>query len=263
MSTALHIEVIGQGPVPLVMLHGWAMHGGVFAPLVELLRERCTMYVVDLPGHGHSRDSTLSLEPQRCAEAIAAAVPPARWLGWSLGGLVALSAALNLPQRVHGLAMLCATPRFVRSEDWPYGNDASLVRQLATDLETDYHATLERFLALEAMGSADPRAELRQLRALAFARGEPTLSALQQGIEVLEHSDLRAGLPGLNRPSAWLAGRRDRLVHPEAMQWSAQACGGTYTQIEHAGHAPFFGHADAVTQALQPWLQADVAGAAA
>ena len=34
----LHVEVIGRGP-PLVLLHGWAMHGGLFAPLVEHLHE--------------------------------------------------------------------------------------------------------------------------------------------------------------------------------------------------------------------------------
>lgn len=251
----LHIEVVGDGPLPLVLIHGWAMHGGVFAPLVDLLRDRCTMHVVDLPGHGHSRECELALEPRVCADAIAAATPPALWLGWSLGGLIALTAVLELPQQVRGLAMLCATPKFVRTDDWPHGSDAALVRQLATDLETDYHATLERFLALEAMGSADPRAELRQLRTLAFARGEPTLRALQEGIRVLEQTDLRSALATLDRPSAWLAGRRDRLVHPQAMAWSAQQCGGSYAQIEHAGHAPFFGHAEAVAQALQPLLE--------
>jgi len=251
----LHIEVIGDGPLPLVLIHGWAMHGGVFAPLVDQLRDRCTMHVVDLPGHGHSRECELALEPHACAAAIAAATPPALWLGWSLGGLVALTAALELPQQVRGLAMLCATPKFVRADDWQHGSDAALVRQLAVDLETDYHATLERFLALEAMGSADPRAELRQLRTLAFARGEPTLRALQEGIRVLDQTDLREALAALDRPSAWLAGRRDRLVHPQAMEWSAQQCGGDYAQIEHAGHAPFFGHAEAVAQALRPLLE--------
>jgi pimeloyl-[acyl-carrier protein] methyl ester esterase len=250
----LHIEKAGRGPIPLVMLHGWAMHGGVLAPLVEVLAERCTMYVVDLPGHGHSRDSDLPLETRVCAAAIAALTPPAIWLGWSLGGLIALTAALDMPRQVRGLAMLCATPKFVRDASWPHGVDETLVRQLATDLDTDYHATLERFLALEAMGSADPRAELRHLRTLVFERGEPDRRVLQEGIALLQNTDRRAALPDLTVPSAWISGRRDRLVPPQAMQWSAGQCAGAYHDTPQAGHAPFFAHADAVAQAMQPLL---------
>jgi len=250
----LHVEKMGHGPTPMVLLHGWAMHGGVLAPLVEALEAHCTMYVVDLPGHGYSRDCGLPLEPRACAAAIAKITPPAIWLGWSLGGIVALTAALEMPRQVRGLAMLCATPKFVRDAGWPFGTDGKLVHQLATDLETDYHATIERFLALEAMGSADPRAELRHLRALVFARGEPDLRVLQEGIRILEATDRRAALPDLSAPSAWISGRRDRLVPPQAMAWSAGQCGGSYDDIQQAGHAPFFGHAHAVAQALQPLL---------
>lgn len=250
----LHVDVLGSGPIPVVVLHGWAMHGGVMSPLVDALAERCTLYVVDLPGHGFSRDCQLPLEPRACAAAIAAVTPPALWLGWSMGGLVALTAALEHPDHVQGLAMLCATPCFVRNDTWDCGGDAALVRQLATDLETRYHETIERFMALEAMGGPDPRAELRHLRQLVFARGEPDLRVLQEGIGILEEGDLRAALPSLTMPSLWLAGRRDRLVPPKAMQWSAEQCGGDFVEIEHAGHAPFFGHVDALVQALQPLL---------
>ena len=83
----LFIHTEGRGQAHLVLLHGWAMHGGVFAPLVEALRDRCTMHVIDLPGHGRSSECTVSLQPAACAKAIAARVPPALWLGWSLGGL--------------------------------------------------------------------------------------------------------------------------------------------------------------------------------
>lgn len=254
---SLYIETQGSGPIPLVMLHGWAMHGGIFNPLVEVLREHCTMYLVDLPGHGFSRDCGLPLEPQACARAIADATPSAIWLGWSLGGLMALQGALDFPQQVRGLAMLCATPRFVSGEDWPQGRDPVLVRQLASDLETDYHATIERFLALEVMGSPDPKAELRKLRAEVFARGEPDLRVLQEGIRVLDETDLRACLSRLGRRSWWSAGRLDRLVHPSAMEWSAQASQGEFHVIARAGHAPFLSHADAVVQILRPWLEAN------
>ncbi|HEV2622492.1 MAG TPA: pimeloyl-ACP methyl ester esterase BioH [Frateuria sp.] len=248
----LHIDPLGHGPQPLVLIHGWAMHGGIFAPLIEALADRCTLYVVDLPGHGHSRHCGLPLEPHAIARAIAAATPPAPWLGWSLGGLVALTGALDDPTHVRGLAMLCATPKFVRDESWPHGSDAALVHQLALDLETGYHATIERFLALEAMGSADPKAELRRLRAEVFERGEPGLRVLQEGIGLLERSDLRDRLARLQVPSVWIAGRRDRLVPPTAMAWSAAQCGGRFVEVPHAGHAPFIGHADAVTAALEP-----------
>lgn len=259
---SLHIETHGSGPVQLVLIHGWAMHGGVLQPLVDALAGHCTMHVVDLPGHGYSRDCGLPLEPHACAAAIAAVTPPAIWLGWSLGGLVALTAALDLPRQVQGLAMLCATPKFVRSGDWPHGSDGALVHQLASDLETDYDGTIERFLALEAMGSADPRAELRHLRQLVFARGEPDLRILQEGIHLLETSDLRGDLPCLAVPSSWIAGRRDRLVPPPAMAWSASQCGGDYHEIPQAGHAPFFGHVDALVQALQPLFAGQHAGTA-
>jgi pimeloyl-[acyl-carrier protein] methyl ester esterase len=253
----LHIETQGSGPIPLVMLHGWAMHGGIFGPLVDVLRKRCTMYLVDLPGHGFSRDCGLPLEPHASARAIVEATPPAIWLGWSLGGLIALSAALEFPLHVRNLAMLCATPRFVSGDDWPQGRDPSLVRQLATDLETDYHATIERFLALEVMGSPDPRTELRKLRAEVFARGEPDMRILQEGIRVLDQTDLRDGLLRLKTgKSWWTAGRLDRLVHPSVMQWSAQACQGEFHVIQHAGHAPFLSHPEAVAQTLLPWLEA-------
>ncbi|MEP6897795.1 MAG: pimeloyl-ACP methyl ester esterase BioH [Rhodanobacter sp.] len=257
---SLYVETLGHGPVPLVMLHGWAMHGGVLAPLVEALRDQCTMYVVDLPGHGHSRDCGIPLEPQACAAAIAAVTPPAVWLGWSMGGVIALTAALELPQQVHGLAMLCATPRFVRDASWPHAADDALVHQLASDLATDYHATLERFLILETLGSADPRAELRQLRSLVFARGAPDLRVLQEGIRMLETFDRRAALSHLVVPSTWIAGRLDRLVPPQAMQWSANASRGRYVELAHAGHAPFFGHADAVAHALKPLLSCAAVG---
>ncbi|RBE90559.1 pimeloyl-[acyl-carrier protein] methyl ester esterase, partial [Xanthomonas oryzae pv. oryzae] len=53
----MHIDVIGHGPA-LVLLHGWALHGGVFAPLVERLAPHYQLHLVDLPGHGFSRDDS-------------------------------------------------------------------------------------------------------------------------------------------------------------------------------------------------------------
>lgn len=251
----LYVHTEGRGAQHLVLLHGWAMHGGVFASLVAALRERVTLHVVDLPGHGQSRDSKIPLEPAECARAIAAEVPPAVWLGWSLGGLYTLEAALDLPQQVQGLALISASPRFVRGADWPCAVSPEILQDFARDLETDYVTTLARFLALEEWGQRSPQADLHGLRVEAFNRHRPALRALVDGLAVLEHTDLRARLPRLEVPSAWIAGRRDRLVPWQTMQWAAAQCGGRFTCVTGAGHAAFIGHVDAVIAALAPLLE--------
>ncbi len=255
MSADLHIETRGCGDVHLVLLHGWAMSSAVFAPLAERLERRCTLHLVDLPGHGESRDCTVPMTLDACAKAIACTTPPAIWLGWSLGGLIALCAALNSNESVQALAMLCASPRFVRGDDWPHAISPEILQQFATDLGNDYRGTLERFLALEALGSDCAREDLRRLRRDALHDHAPGVRALCDGLDVLEHTDLRPGLPALQQPSVWIAGRRDRLVPWQAMQWSAQQCGGAFARIEGGGHAPFIGHADEVVRALQPLIE--------
>jgi pimeloyl-[acyl-carrier protein] methyl ester esterase len=79
---------------------------------------------------------------------------------------------------------------------------------------------------------------------------------LADGLVLLETADLRALLPGLQVPSTWLAGRRDRLVDPRAMRDAAALAPGSTSQvIEHAGHAPFLTHADEVALRLDGFLQ--------
>jgi pimeloyl-[acyl-carrier protein] methyl ester esterase len=254
MSARLHIDVAGMGP-PLVLLHGWAMHGGVFAPLVARLRARYTLHVVDLPGHGLSRDCGVPLAMEPCVAAIAAQVPAAPWCGWSLGGLLALHAAATRPSHVPGLALVCANARFVRGADWRHGVSAEIFRDFASGLRADYRGTLDRFIALEAFGSDHAKDEIRTLRDDLFARGEPDAHVLADGLELLERSDLRSVLPTLGVPSLWLAGRRDRLVDPRAMREAAALAPHAELHVlEHAGHAPFLTHAGEVASRLDVFL---------
>ena len=244
----MHIDVQGSGR-DLVLIHGWAMHGGIFAPLHEPLITRFREHAVDLPGHGYSRDDA-GFDVADCARRIAAATPRALWVGWSLGGLVALRAALDSPAQVRGVALIAASPRFVSAADWPHGVAANVFGEFAAELRLRYRHAIERFLALETMGSVHAQAELRELKCRVFERGEPDQHALQQGLAALDAIDLRADLARLQVPSLWLAGRRDRLVPPAAMQWSAaQAPQARYLEF-NSGHAPFLEHAAEIAIAL-------------
>ena len=125
LSDGMHIETLGAGPA-LALIHGWAMHGGLFAPLVERLAAHYTLHLVDLPGHGHAHADASALDPAPIATELVARVPGAVWLGWSLGGQFALRAALDHPGHVRGLVMVASSPRFVRGDDWPHGVEAQV-----------------------------------------------------------------------------------------------------------------------------------------
>ena len=253
----MHIETHGHGR-DLVLIHGWALHGGVFAPLLERLADRFRLHLVDLPGHGHSRGSATPLALASVVSEIGARTPPALWLGWSLGGLFALRAAATLPT-VRGLAMIASTPRFVTGGQWAHAVAPEVFARFGQDLGEDYAGTLERFIALDTLGSEQGRDELAAMRALLHARGAPDPAALQQGLQLLGHSDLRRSLPALRVPSLWLAGRRDRLVPPGGMRGAAGlAPGARFIEIAGGGHAPFLAHADQVAAALAAFADNDV-----
>jgi len=249
----MRIATRGVGP-PLVLIHGWAMHSGLFGGLLDRLAEHRTVHLVDLPGHGRSRDDASPLAIESCVAAIAAQTPPAPWLGWSLGGLFALHGAATRPAQVAGLVMLCSTPCFVRAGDWPHGMDVAVFRKFESDLQTDVHGTIERFLALETLGCERAKANVRALRHEAFAYGDPAPAALADGLRLLEEADLRAALPGLQVPSLWIGARRDRLVDPRAVEAAAALAPDARTLRLDSGHAPFLTHADALADAVLAFL---------
>ena len=114
MSENLKISTRGQGP-DLVLLHGWAMHSGIWGGLVDVLASEYRVNLVDLPGHGVNRHVPLSDDLSEVADLILSRLPPAIWIGWSLGGLVTLSAALRQPDKVQKAVLVAATPCFFKA----------------------------------------------------------------------------------------------------------------------------------------------------
>src|SRR5678815_530163 len=85
---SLHVESTGSGP-PLVVLHGWAMHSGLWMPALPKLASRFRVHLVDLPGHGHSppiAPTTLAGIARAVAERLGSLPGGPTVPGWSRGG---------------------------------------------------------------------------------------------------------------------------------------------------------------------------------
>ncbi|MFN2300388.1 MAG: pimeloyl-ACP methyl ester esterase BioH [Gammaproteobacteria bacterium] len=240
----MFVETAGSGP-DLVLLHGWGLHGGIFAALVTQLATRFRTHAVDLPGHGRSR-SAGPHRLDRWTDAVRAAVPtPAVWLGWSLGALVALKAALDAPVAVRRLVLVSATPRFATASDWPHAQERAMLDRFAKSLTQDFRRTVQDFLTLQSLGDENARTQVRALRPLLFAHGDPDPEALAGGLEILRDTDFRAELGRIDTPTLVVTGARDRLTPPAAAQaLAAGLAHGSVEIIPGVAHTPFLANPD-------------------
>jgi len=180
---------------------------------------------------------------------------PVSVLGWSLGGILAQHWAARSPHKVDRLILIASTPCFTQREDWLFGMDSGTLQQFAAELERNHAATLRRFLALQVRGSENERELLAALRTQLFSRGEPDLSALRGGLEILRDADLRASLPGIKQATLAIAGQRDKLTPPEASYYLAQVMpNARVIEIAGAAHAPFLSHTATVVQHIKRFL---------
>ena len=109
-GVSLHYEEHGSGE-PLVLLHGGIGNGEMFGAIMPALSASRRVITVDLQGHGGTADIDRALRPETMADDVAALIehlglPRADVMGYSLGGLVALRAAIQHPQRVRRLVLV-------------------------------------------------------------------------------------------------------------------------------------------------------------
>src|SRR4051794_23534338 len=94
---------------PVVLLHGFGQNGRCWGPLADALQREHHVIPLDLPGHGGAGAVVADL-PTTGTLAAEAADGAAAFVGYSMGGRVALHAALERPELVARLVLISATP---------------------------------------------------------------------------------------------------------------------------------------------------------
>jgi pimeloyl-[acyl-carrier protein] methyl ester esterase len=234
----------GDSGTPLLLIHGWGMHGGMWGDVPEELARYFPVMAVDLPGHGLSSKGEQPFAVDAIVDALSEQFSgPLALCGWSLGGQIAMRWAMREPQRVERLVLVSSTPCFAERNDWQFAMPQHTLLQFAADLEKNHAATLRRFLGLQVRGSDGERELLATLRASLASRGEPDPDALRGGLEILRDLDMRDALAGIKQPALVIAGERDRLSPPQASLHLAQGMpNARLVEIEGAAHAPFLSH---------------------
>jgi len=233
------------------------MHSGIWGGVVDMLASEYRVNLVDLPGHGVNRNVPLPDNLDEVAGLILSELPPAVWIGWSLGGLVALAAALRKPQKVHKTILVAATPCFSKQVDWDLGVSAE-ARQAFTDgLQNDLEATLDQF-CLQCFGAAWVGESLRRLGRSTVSDNLPARHVMHTGLQLLYSNNLLAGLNNCTVPMLFLGGTRDRTIRAESLeQAAAMLPAASSCLIRGASHAPFISHPDQFLDIIHRYLRGE------
>jgi 2-succinyl-6-hydroxy-2,4-cyclohexadiene-1-carboxylate synthase len=194
----------------VVLLHGFGGTRRAWDGALEhLAPERYRPLALDLPGHGDQRDCSRPITFDRCVRSVLDRSPQRFVLaGYSMGGRLALHAALLAPERVARLVLISSTAGIEDPDD--RARRRATDRRLAGEIENgSIEDFIERWRA-QPMFAEDPP-EVDRLAGEDLSRNSTAaLAAALRGVGTGEMASLWNRLGELTMPVTILVGERDR-----------------------------------------------------
>lgn len=229
---AMHDVHAGTGP-PVVCVHGLAVSGRYFVPLVDALAGRYSASAVDLPGFGRSPGPAAALDVEGLAEALATwlrarGLEQATLVGNSAGCQYIVACVRRFPDITGRLVLIGPTvdPR-ARSAGGQIGR---LLRCGVT-------------------------ADIVQVPALLADIGRAGLGRVRQTFHAVLDDAIENALPHVENPTLVVRGEDDHLVPrqwAEQVRWLLRRA--DLAEIAGAGHVPHRTHAQPVARLIHRWL---------
>lgn len=238
----------------LALIHGWGLGHTVWQPVLPLLAPRFDVHVLALPGYAAPETLEDDQPAQDAVQAATSFTEAAAALvealpencivcGWSLGGMLALQAALLAAQcqkTLRGLILIGSTPSFTQRADWPHAQPSTLLDAFNDAVAKDPASTLQRFIASLNQGDTQARSLGRTLFKQLQATPLPDTATLLVGLDWLRDVDLRRHVAAINLPTLLVHGEHDALMPFPAARWLQEQLPDSRLEVfAGAAHAPF------------------------
>jgi 2-succinyl-6-hydroxy-2,4-cyclohexadiene-1-carboxylate synthase len=224
-----------MAPPAVLLLHGFTHTGASWDPVIAALGERYRPLAPDLRGHGARSE----LEPVTLDAVIddIAALPAARFtlVGYSMGGRIALHAALALAGRVERLVLIGASPgiREPRARAERRRGDERLAAEIERQQIDEF---ARRWAATPVLAGQPP-----SVAAAAYAdrlRSTPAgLARALRGLGTGALPSLWDRLGELVMPVALVAGERDERFRAIAVEMAEALPTAELLVVPEVGHA--------------------------
>jgi 2-succinyl-6-hydroxy-2,4-cyclohexadiene-1-carboxylate synthase len=219
----------------LVLLHGFTQTGASWAGVAAELAERYRPLAPDLRGHGSASDAVPVALDAVLGDIAALGAPVFTLVGYSMGGRIALHAALAMPERIAGLVLIGASPGIADARERAARRAAD--EHLALEIE---RGSIERFAhrwAQMPVLSGQPPAAAAAAHADRL-RSTPTgLARALRGLGTGALPSLWERLGELAMPVTLIVGERDAKFTDLAERMSAAIDGAQVAIVPGAGHA--------------------------
>lgn len=239
-----NIDIHGAGP-PLVLLHGFTGSARSWQPLAAPLSRTFRVAVIDLIGHGQSEAPT-EIEHYRFNRSlddlaeIASQLDlhTASWLGYSMGGRLALGLALRHPSLVSSLILESASPGLADPDERlaRERSDAAMASRIARDGVDAFVGAWERLPLWISQANLLPEvlANQRQIRLQNRAAG---LAGSLRGMGTGAQPSYWDHLGALRCRVLLVAGTLDTKFAAIAARMAAAIPNADLALIPDAGHA--------------------------
>jgi 2-succinyl-6-hydroxy-2,4-cyclohexadiene-1-carboxylate synthase len=238
-----NVETAGAGAA-LTLLHGFTGSAASWAHVQPQLASRFKLIVPDLLGHGRTESPTdpMRYRIARCVDDLIAildamAVERTHLLGYSMGGRMALAAAIERPHRVASLILESASPGLATA--------AEREARVASDNElADFveRAGVESFVArwerIPLFSSQErlPQAVRSRLREQRLRNDRAGLANSLRGVGTGVQASLWERLCELRVPCLIMAGELDAKFAAIGRQMAAAIAGSRLAIVAGAGH---------------------------
>lgn len=231
---------------PVVLLHGWCMSSEVWKYQFDALSSSMRLIAPDLRGHGRSRGVSSGLNFESFAADLVdlcAALDLTKVLlvGWSMGAQIALQSYARLTDRLTGMVLVSATPRFTASDDFPHALACNEANGMRLKVQRNAQRALEGFYSrLFAEGELDGHPSGAEIKQLLSSIPSPDTDAMLEALEALARGDMRDLLAAIAIPTLIMNGAQDRICLPQASHYLKEHIPGAGQIVFHdCGHAPF------------------------
>jgi pimeloyl-ACP methyl ester carboxylesterase len=244
---------------PLLLVHGWAAHGGFFQDLAARLTRTRRVLTLTLRGHLGSEPGQAPLTIETLGEDIAEFIEAldlkaVTALGWSMGAMALWSAAARLEGRLDAIIVEEMAPRLTNDADWRFGlsgyGPEDIPATLA-EIKADWPSYVARF----APRMFAPSARSEQPALIEWARTEMSKTdapAMACFWASMARQDFRPRLSSIATPMLVLHGAESQIYPDGATAFVASAAqNGAHVIIPGVGHVPHLEAPDAFFQQVE------------